>query len=267
MLISQGNKENQKKKSYDIETMRKIKESLCKRDSQGRTHLHYAAFSGDLVKAQQLCCLGFPVDVTDKNLNTPLHVASEFGHSNFVSFITQMRPNVNRQNVEGKTALHLAVQGGHLQTTQLLLSSGANPNIPDLEGAVPLHYAVANNGIDIAKSLLLFGAFVNARDYSKETPLFYAIRESNSAIVDLLVNKFKADVNIANEDEESPLSYAKELFECDIVLILQGHTSQVSDILPSSSYLPLKSRPMQLPVSHNPLEQQQQAFFDRPQSL
>jgi len=162
----------------------------------------------------------------------------------------------------------MAVERGHLQTTQLLLSSGANPNIPDLQGAVPLHYAAANSYMDISKALLLFGAFVNARDYSRETPLFYAIRESHSVFVDLLVNKFNADVNITNEDQETPLSFAKELSEYDIVLILQGHTTQMSQILPSSSYpLPIKSQPMQLPISQKPQELQQEVFLDRPQSL
>jgi len=267
MLVSHGNGENQKKKSYDMETLRKIRENLSKRDDQGRTHLHYAAYRGDIAKTQQLCSLGFPVDVTDRSLNTPLHVASEFGQNALVSFLIQMRSNVNRQNVEGKTALHLAVQRGQLQTAQILLSNGANPNIPDLEGGTPLHFAAANNSMDIAKYLLLFGSFVNVRDHSKETPLFYAIRESNSAMVDLLVNKYNADVNLTNEDEENPLSFAKELLENDIVLILQGHTSQVSDILPSSSYVPLKSQPMQFLVSQKPQELQQETFLDRPQSL
>jgi len=250
-----------------METMRKIRESLSKRDNEGRTYLHYAAFNGDLAKAQQLCSLGFPVDVTDRSLNSSLHVASEYGHNALVSFLLQMRANVNRQNVEGKTALHLAVQRGQLQTAQLLLSNGANPNIPDLEGAAPLHCAAANNSMDIAKSLLLFGSFVNARDHFKDTPLFYAIRESHASMVDLLVNKYNADVNIENEDQENPLSFAKELSEFDIVLILQGHTSQVSEILPSASYVPLKSQPMQLPVSQKSQGFHQDAFLDRPQSL
>jgi len=262
----EGNRENMKKKSYDMEAMRKIRENLAKRDNQGRTYLHYAAFSGDLKKAQQLCSLGFSADVTDMNLNTPLHVASEYGHNSLISYLVQQRANINRQNVQGKTALHLSVEKGFLQTAQLLLYMGANPNIPDLQGAGPLHYSAANNTLEISKSLLQCGAFVNARDYAKETPLFYAIRESSLASVDLLVNNYYADVNIANEDQETALSFAKDLSENDIVMILQGHTSQpVSAILPSSSF-PLKSsQPMQLPLQQKPTEQQ--VIFDRPQSL
>jgi len=256
-----GNKDIEKKKSYDIEAKRKISELMAKRDNQGRSILHYAAYGGELLKAKQLFSLGFPVDTTDNNLNTSLHVASENGQFQFAAFLIQQGANINRQNMEGKSALHLSVERGHSQVINLLLNGGANPNIQDLQGATPLHYSAANGTVDISKLLLQYGAFVNSKDFSKETPLFYAIRESNISSVDLLVNKYNADLSITNEDLETPLSFAKEMLEYDIILILQGKPNQVDAGYPNFP----KSQPMQLPV--NPKVSEPLFPTYRPQSL
>jgi hypothetical protein len=259
--MQDGNKDIEKKKSYDIEAKKKAIEIMTKRDNQGRSFLHYAAFRGELLMAKQLFCLGFPVDTTDKNLNTSLHVAGENGQLSFVTFLLQQGANINRQNIEGKTALHLSVERGQTQVANLLLNSGASANIQDLQGATPLHYSAANGTNDISKLLLQYGAFVNSRDFAKETPLFYAIRESNSSAVDLFVNKYNADLSITNEDLETPLSFARELSEYDIILILQGKPNQVNMV---NSGIP-KSQPMQLPVVPKVSEQIFPNY--RPQSL
>lgn len=269
-----GNKEDWKKKSYDMEERKRaVKDFISKRDTQGRSFLHYAAYDGDMAKGTQLFSIGFPADLTDKNLNTPLHVAAQSGQVSFASFLIQQGANINRQNAQGKTALHFAVDKSDRGMAKLLLSSGANPNIQDLEGATPLHYSAANDDLDMTKFLVHCGAFVNARDHSRETPIFWAIRESNLATVELLVNKFLADLSLANEDQETPLSFARDLSENEIVMVLQGKYNQPQPQQQATSYLPVgssfvfqKSQPMLLPNSNKEPPLQMLPNY-RPQSL
>jgi len=258
-----------KKKSFDMEEQkRRTMEIVSKRDPQGRTMLHYVAYKGELPKAQQLFALGFPVDATDKKLNTPLHVASENGQASILSYLLQQGANVNRQNGEGKTSLHLAVENGQKQVAQILLASGASPNVQDLQGATALHHAATQESQEMLKLLIQCGAFVNARDFSKETALFYAIRESNTATVDLLVNKYGADLSLTNEDQESPLQFAREMFENDIILILQGKTvrQETNNTINNSSFIPQKSQPMMFPNIQKEQPLQMVPNY-RPQSL
>lgn len=273
---------NEKKKSFDIDVNNnKNNWEITRRDVQGRSLLHYFAFNGDIESAKKLFfSYSFPVDLTDESLNTPLHVASEYGQNNIAILLLEQQAMINRQNISGKTALHLAVEGDQKEIVDILLAYGANPNIVDLEGASPLHYSTANGFLDISQSLLKHGAFVNIKDYSKETPLFWAIRESKSEHVDLLI-KNGANLKVKNDDGETPLDLAQEFDEVDMIIMIQ---KVLNPSLPSSftqtntSYVPYFSSPSSfiLPNKSQPLnfvnpkvgnEQQQQIIENRPQSL
>jgi len=267
-------------KSYDIDVNKNNKNNnweITRRDIQGRCLLHYFAFNGDIDSAKKLfISYSFPVDLTDESLNTPLHVASEYGQTTLATFLIEQQANINRQNLQGKTSLHLAVESDQKEIVDILLSYGANPNISDLEGASPLHYSSANGYLDISQSLLRHGAFANIKDYSKETPIFWAIRESKADQVEMLI-KHGANVNVKNDDGETLLDLAQEFDEDDIIILIQKtlnpnssfSISNYSSIgLPSSSInLPNKSQPVNFvnpKMGNEPLEQ---LIENRPQSL
>lgn len=252
----------EKKKSYDMNVTTRNYE-ITRRDIQGRTLLHYFSFRGDLENAKKLMNYSFPVDLTDNNLNSSLHVASEFAQPYLVQFLLERGALINRQNMNGKTALHLAVEKNNKQIADLLLAHGANPNIVDLEGASALHYASAYGYQEISSALLNRGAFVNIKDYSKETPLFWAIRESKIEMVELLIRN-GANLNSSNDDGETPLDLAHEFDEDDISLLIQKALNPSS--LSSANYnfnFPLKSQPLNFvnPKSEQPIPEY------RPQSL
>jgi len=277
---------NKKIKSFDMNVNKNKNCEITRRDVQGRSLLHYFAFNGDIESAKKLFfSYSFPVDLTDQSLNTPLHVASEFGQSNIAIILLEQQALINRQNISGKTALHLAVEGEHKEIVEILLSSGANPNILDLEGSSPLHYASANGFYEISQSLLKHGAFANIKDYSKESPLFWAIRESKVDMVELLI-KNGANLNMKNDDGETPLELAQEFDEEEIAILIQKALNPSSNntytyslnnysfssfsspfSTPSSLILPNKSQPVNFVNPKQGQEQQQLLIENRPQSL
>jgi len=262
-----------KKKSYDNDVNKNLE--ITRRDIQGRCLLHYFAFNGDIESTKKLfISYSFPVDLTDESLNTPLHVACEYGQKNIAKLLLEQQALINRQNINGKTALHLAVESQQKEVVDILLSYGANPNIQDLQGASPLHLSSANGSIEISQSLLRHGAFVNKKDFAKETPLFWAIRESKVDQVEMLI-KNGANVNVKNDDGETPLDLAHEFDEDDILIFLQRslnpsssntYTYNISSFsTPSSIILPNKSQPVNFVIPNK--DSEQPIIENRPQSL
>lgn len=60
---------------------------------------------------------------------TPLHLASEKGHTEMVEFLLRHEAQLEARDEEGNSALHHAVENKHLPVTQLLLESGTPPDM------------------------------------------------------------------------------------------------------------------------------------------
>jgi len=159
---------------------------------------------------------------TDERGNSLLHICCQQGLEEKVKFLVNRGFDVNRQNFEGQTALFLAILNRQLKIAQFLLKAGANPNIANIEGATPLHVASANAFVEFMGLLVQHGAFLNYQDEDGDTPLHYAVREAQFKVVEDLVNLYKADVNVKNEDAESPLQLALCLNDTQMVNILSS---------------------------------------------
>ena len=61
------------------------------------------------------------------NGNTPLIVASEYGHTPIVEYLIQNKADINARNNDGKTPLILAKENGHEEIVKHLIEHGATP--------------------------------------------------------------------------------------------------------------------------------------------
>lgn len=61
-----------------------------------------------------------------KSADTPLILASRYGHASVAALLLQNGGNVAQRNINGKTALHDTAQNGNLECLEVLLKAGAH---------------------------------------------------------------------------------------------------------------------------------------------
>ena len=61
-----------------------------------------------------------------KSGDTPLILASRYGHESAASFLIENGAIIEHHNIDGKTALHDAAQNGNLGCLEVLLKAGAH---------------------------------------------------------------------------------------------------------------------------------------------
>jgi len=112
-----------------------------------------------------------------------------------------------------QTALQLAVECRHLDMIQSLLSEGADAGKQDSgeDEETPFSWAAQNGREAIVKLLLETGKVdVDSKDSSSRTPLSWAAQNGHEAIVKLLLETGKADVDSKDSSSRTPLSWAAQ---------------------------------------------------------
>ncbi len=137
----------------------------------------------------------------------------------------------------GQTALIMAAKNQNFECVDLLLKAGADVNKEDRCGGAPLIWAAHSGAKECVKALLVAGADVNQTDIYNHTPVFCAAytghsqyqqllreapddqkqkvqrplslaRESDKIECMQLLLESGADVNIPNEQGDTPLTFA-----------------------------------------------------------
>jgi len=175
------------------------------------------------------------LNVQDRNGNTPLMWAVSEGREDIVQLLVDSGADVNIQNYAGETALILASSQGFNTVCCFLIENGAELNIASLDGASAAHLAAACGHTEVLITLANHGAYFNAQDDEGDTPLHYAIREGHDKIVHFLVEECNVQLDIENDDQESPLQLASCLEETKLVEYLTSASlSQRASTLKSS---------------------------------
>jgi ankyrin repeat protein len=167
--------------------------------------LHELAKTGNVKKIQQFEVVN--IEARDQENNTILHIASYYGHENFVEYLLDKGANTDAVNNDGRIPLHLASQLGHVKVVKQLLDKGHKSSARDKWGLSPLHRAAYKGHKEIVKLLLDAGFSVNSQDYRKHTPLHGAAHQGHNDVIDLLISK-GANVESASEQKKTCLHEA-----------------------------------------------------------
>lgn len=199
---------------------KRSKDLLSTRDVHGFAPIHYATGSAE-VTSMLLDSEGVDENCRDdEDLETPLHHAARLGNKEVIEILINNGAFIDVQSGLGETPLTIAVAQGFREIVSLLLESGANPNLAGLHGETALHIAAASGDEFIANLLLKYGAFVNATEDVGDAPLHWAVRESHEKVISVLLKHPEVDVNLANEDGETPLHLAASFGETSIAELL-----------------------------------------------
>lgn len=82
---------------------------------------------------------------------TPLHLAAERGHFEFVEALLKAGADRRAAASRGFTPLHVASQGGHSEVTRALVKVGGDLEAKNCSGFTPLHLAACMNEYTIGR--------------------------------------------------------------------------------------------------------------------
>jgi hypothetical protein len=193
-------------------------------DGRGDGSLHEAALNGKLEKAKALLKAnpGLVFSQASYANQTPLHLASEYGHKDVAELLLANKADVEAKAHGGWTPLLQAVFGGHKDLVELLVANKADVNVREDAGRTPLQVAAENDYTEIAAFLLARKADVNAKERDGATPLHTAVALGHKGMVELLLAN-KAEINAKDNKGRTPLGFAVLHNDKDLAELLRQH--------------------------------------------
>lgn len=121
----------------------------------GRTELHYRAAEGDVEKVLSQLRAGDPVDATDRDGFTALHLAAQQSHAAVAEVLLRNGAAVDARDVYGNTPLWRAVfsSAGAGDTVEVLIAHGADPDVANRSGVSPRQLADRIATFDVSRYL------------------------------------------------------------------------------------------------------------------
>lgn len=93
--------------------------------------------------------------------------------------------------------------------------------LKDEEGYPLIHKAISSRNYELLSFLAAKPECINAKDNNGQSPLLYAAFLNDAQAIDTLL-KYKADMNIADYKEHTPLYYAKKYQNQKLIYLLKG---------------------------------------------
>ena len=194
------------------------------KDKNENTAFIFAALRGQV---SSLCLLldvdGVDVNGKDKRQQCAMHIAATNGDLEIINvLLNDKRTDPNIGNRLGDTPLLLALQNRQMQVVDALMNnSSVKVAAMNTLGVKPIHIAAEKNYIDIMEKLIARKVDVNTRTKKgKKAAIHSACEHGYIEILNMLLNCEKIDINIQNQEGWTPLHYAAEYDQREVVKIL-----------------------------------------------
>ena len=158
------------------------------------------------------------------SLQSPLHMASEFGFLALVNFLLEnLDTNPMKKNRNGFTPFNLAVQKGHARIVETL-AHFYDPNAPDLDGdgRTPIQVAAIHGHAEVVGILAPLTGIPNALNpYGRDgrTPIQMAARRGHAEVVKVLAPMYD-NPNAPFPDGWTPIQIAAQYGHAEVVKTL-----------------------------------------------
>ncbi|RMJ19326.1 hypothetical protein CDV36_000971 [Fusarium kuroshium] len=196
----------------------------------GKTPLQVAAEIDFLVGVELL--LGRPgieKNVRDKSGETPLFTAAYYGKVDIVKALlkSQPPPSWTLTGRFGWTPVHAAFDSPEI--TKLFMEAKADPNMRAEDGLTVMALASKYHYLQTVEVLLDAQADPNLADNQESTPLHGAALSDNLEIIQLLIEKGKAKIDVTDANGSTALHIAAVHGRCETLLYLieQGFNMSV----------------------------------------
>lgn len=159
--------------------------------------------------------------------NSIFSIVKNGQHEQYLNLITSV--DINCQNEYGQNLLQEAIESGMNEIAIDLVNRNIDISHQDSKGFSPLHYCAQYSNIRIATLLLKNNAMVNIEDTYGNSPLWTAVFNARGdyQMVKLFV-KYGADAQNKNNVDRSPVDFARQIEDSDMVKILlnEGQNSK-----------------------------------------
>ncbi|KAI6212729.1 Ion-trans domain-containing protein [Aphelenchoides besseyi] len=151
----------------------------------------------------------------------PLHLAIQASNLPVVQLLLfrQSEAQVRRADADKNTPLHLAARkNAEMIRTIAEAGGGDDSNTPNTLGRSPLHETAACGDEQMLKFLWKLKADANLLDMEEKSPLHVAAEKGRTAIVELLIDKFGASIRARTKDGSTMLHVASAAGHPDTAL-------------------------------------------------
>jgi len=188
--------------------------------------LLYGAKKGNETVVDFILSLNPYINVNIKNQfgDTPLMLASEYGHEAIVGKLIARNANVNKLNKNYDTAISLASANGYEKVVDLLLCYNADMTRDNVNKKTALTLACENGHDKVINTLLKYGRKRNLIEEGEiSTILLKASEFGYTSIVETLLSDPRVNVNVYDEERNTSLHLASEYGHMDIINLLLEH--------------------------------------------
>ncbi|CAL1299956.1 unnamed protein product [Larinioides sclopetarius] len=192
--------------------------------------LHIGALYGDTKFVNYCIQRGCPVDIRTKSGSTALHLATIACRPEVVSLLITNGSDIDAEDQNGDTALKHAINSNSKEILALLIKK--ETKLSDDKERNFFHYAVAQGYEDTLDFFLSRNANVGTHNSQiSKFPLHEAVYFGHVSIAKKLLDKVKRDeINVRNENLETPLLIAAKRDHCEIaqLLLSKGANTEMS---------------------------------------
>jgi len=190
--------------------------------------LLYAAEKGNETVIDFILSLGLYINVNIKNHggDTPLMLASKYGHYDIVYKLLNRNADVDKLNKNYNTAISLASANGYDKVVELLLCYNAHITRDNVDKKTALSLACENGHFKVVDILIRYGRKRNIFEESEiNAVLLMASELGYLSIVETVVcdPEHHININVYNKERNTSLILACEKGHLDVVEFLLDH--------------------------------------------
>ena len=201
------------------------------KNKNNQSALHIASNYGLYDTVNRLLKAGLPVNDRDNGGNTPLMYAAASPNTYVTDLLIDNGAKLEDRNSDGETPLLIAARTGNTKTVENLMKKGANPAVVDNKGDGAVMKAAAENNKYTLQNLLSKGLNPDVKNKKGYTPLMVTVQQGNTEISGDLI-KAGADINAKDPMGNTPLMNAT----------LSGDTPMVRELLKHNPDIQIKNK-------------------------